>query len=526
VLQLAAARRQAGSLYLNQARHPQTQERIMKDWTASIQKPIELVLALVIIGETLAFGGVQPIAYSLMEIVIFALFLFLLINQSRAGQIRLPLPIWPVLFGLFVAFQLVPLPKSWISHLDPARLLSNSLLALQHRQGAWTTISIYPHATMLMLLKFMAYLGAFVLAAYVFDSAKRKSLLVQALIFLGLFEAAYGMVQYLANWQKIFWMSKVYYTSEATGTYINHNHFAGFIELTFPFVLAYVFYYFQIWQDSRRRSRTHGDPSAKSPAHIQSLFYGFLLAVFVVAVIFSRSRAGIIAAVFSLVFLAILAQFKTRRKAWTVGLGVFLLIAIGYGLWIGLNPVIGRFEAFKGGAQYLESEGRLSLWTSALAMIHDHPLTGMGLGTFTSGFRHYQTYLVNYTVTHTHGDYLELTSGTGLIGAILLFVPIFVLLVMMIRSFLTDPRRYRPAVTLGCIGGTLGILIHSVADFNLQIPANALIFAVVLGIGYKTCLEHKAERSKAAASAATAATTATVTTEHRVHRKSHHSHVR
>jgi O-antigen ligase len=492
----------------------------MKDLMNSIQKPAEIVLALVIIGEVLAFGGVQPLAYSLMEISIFGLVLFLVINQARAGRIRLALPIWPVLFALFVVFQLIPLPRSWISRLDPSRLLAGDLLALEHRHSSLTTISIYPHATVLLLLKFLAYLGAFAVAAFVFNSSSRKSLLVRVLLFLGLFEAAYGMAQYLANWQKIFWMNKVYYTTEATGTYINHNHFAGFLELTFPFMLAWAFYYFEIWQDRRRRrGRTHEDRAATSSASVQALFYGFLVVVAAVAVIFSRSRAGILATLFTVFFLAILAQFKTRRKAWSLGLGAFLLIAIGYGLWIGLNPVVGRFEMFRGGAEYLEEEGRLPIWHSTIAMIHDHLLTGMGLGTYTSAFRHYQNYLVNYTVTHAHGDFLELTAGTGLVGALLLFVPIFVLLGMMIHSFLTDSRRFRPAVTLGCIGGTLALLIHSVADFNLQIPANALVFAVVLGIGYKTCLEHKADSAKIAAEAPVVVT-------HRVHDKSHRSHVR
>jgi hypothetical protein len=74
-------------------------------------------------------------------------------------------------------------------------------------------------------------------------------------------------------------------------------------------------------------------------------------------------------------------------------------------------------------------------------------------------------------------------------------LPILYLFFKMTISFLTDPRRYRPAVTLGCIGSTLGMLIHSATDFNLQIPANALIFAVVLGIGYKAaCVERGEEK--------------------------------
>ncbi|MGH9447604.1 MAG: O-antigen ligase family protein, partial [Terriglobia bacterium] len=132
-------------------------------------------------------------------------------------------------------------------------------------------------------------------------------------------------------------------------------------------------------------------------------------------------------------------------------------------------------------------------------------------------FRHVQNSWVTYTVTHAHNDYLELTAGTGLIGALLLFVPIFILLVLMIWSFITDTRRYRPAVILGCVGGTLAILIHSAADFNLHIPANALVFAVILGIGYKAaCLERRAERSQKAS------IEPAVVVAH-VHRSSHHS---
>jgi hypothetical protein len=83
----------------------------------------------------------------------------------------------------------------------------------------------------------------------------------------------------------------------------------------------------------------------------------------------------------------------------------------------------------------------------------------------------------------------------------LLFLPILYLFLRMIISFLTDPHRYRPAVTLGCMGSTLGILIHSVTDFNLQIPANALIFAVVLGIAYKAaCVERREEKQVGASS--------------------------
>ncbi|MGH9355136.1 MAG: O-antigen ligase family protein [Terriglobia bacterium] len=467
-----------------------------------MQKRVEIALAVITIGATLAFGGVQPLVYSLLEACIFAALLVVLVIQTRRGRIQLPAPIWPFLFAAFVVLQMVPLPAAWIARLNPERLLPSGVLALEPGLHSLTTLSIYPHATALDFAKLLAYIAAFVLAAYVFDSHQKTSLLIRVLIFLGLFEAAYGIVQYLTGWQKIFTYKKIYYTNAATGTFINHNHFAGFIELTFPFVLALVFYYFQVWQEGRRHGRVRGNSATVAPAGVQTIFFGFLLVVAVIAVIFSRSRGGILATFLTIVFVGLLAQLKTKKKAWMLGLAAFVLIAVGYGLWIGLNPVISRFEAFGGGMNYLQAEGRLSFWRSSLGLIRAHPVLGIGLGAFQWAFSHFQTTFLTYTVDHAHNDYVELIAETGVLGAALLFIPIFGLLVRMIHSFLTDSRRYRPSITLGCIGATLALLIHSVTDFNLHVPANALVFAMVLGIGYKAaCLERRGERTAAAKSA-------------------------
>jgi len=121
-------------------------------------------------------------------------------------------------------------------------------------------------------------------------------------------------------------------------------------------------------------------------------------------------------------------------------------------------------------------------------LIRDFPLFGSGLGTFEIVYRQYQTTLVENVVDHAHNDYLEFAANTGFIGAAVLFMPIFYLLQRMIVAFLEDRHDYRRSITLGCIGGTLTILLHSLADFNLQIPANALVFAVILGIGYRVAI--------------------------------------
>ena len=456
-----------------------------------MSKLVELTLALAIIGAALAFGGVQPITYSLMEVALFLVLLMLLLKQTREGRISLPLPLWPVLFGLLIVLQVIPLPARFIVALSPARQLAPHLAGLSDGKWIWTTLSVSPHDTELALLKFLAYLSAFLLAAYLFDSRKGKSTLLRALILLGCFEAVYGIVQYLTGWQKIFTYTKEFDLKEATGTYINRNDFAGLLEMILPFVLGLSFYSFQIWSEHRQAGLGRRASADRSSAGVRSIFYLFLMVIMVVAVTFSRSRGGILAAAFSIVFIVILAQVKAKRKTWMLGFFLFLLCIVGYGLWIGLDPVLARFEKMREPGD-LQLEGRVVIWKDAIRLIRDYPLIGTGLGTFGTAIRRYQTGFVDLNLGHAHNDYLEFASDTGLLGAALLFLPILYLFFKMIMGFLDDTRSFRRSVTLGCIGSILALLIHSVTDFNLQIPANALIFAVVLGIGYKAaCVEPR-----------------------------------
>jgi len=445
------------------------------------------------VGSALAFGGVTSIGYSLLEVALFLGILVLLVHQTRMDQIKLFLPRWPALFVLWVLLELVPLPQHLVYDLEPGRGLDPARETFVANGAAWGTLSFYPHGTLLALVKFLAFLVAFMLAAEVFDYRKRSSGLVRTLIFLGLFEAGYGIVQYLTGWQKIFTFRKQYDLEEATGTYINRNHFSGLLELIIPFVIAAIYYSYQNWSEYRYARSDAQAHEKRSSSGFQAIFYFFLLVIIMVALIFSRSRAGITTAAFTIMFVALLAQVRTRRKAWGLGLFLFLMCVLAYGLWIGLGPVLARFEQVREPG-YLRMEGRMLIWKDAYHLARDYPLTGTGLGTFEVAFRPYQTSLVNNVVDHAHNDYIEFASETGLPGASLLFFPIFYLLGRMLVSFLDDPRRYRRAVTLGCIGSTVALLIHSVTDFNLQVPANALVFAVILGIGYRAvCIDRRRE---------------------------------
>src|SRR5947207_9925758 len=246
----------------------------------NMKKALEVVLALVIAGAVLAFGGVQPLAYSLVEVSLFLALLLLLLKLTRGQDAQLQVPLWPLLFAALVGVEVIPLPPNIVAKLSPARLMDSGG-SLAHAAAGWTTLSIYPHDTISELIKFLAYLSAFVLAAHLFDSATRKSLLVRALIYLGVFEAAYGTFQYLTVVQKIFTYTKRYYTEEGTGTYINHNHFAGLLELTLPFAAASVFYFFQLWSQSRQDAARRRVSAGAGSMGVRCFFYLFLLLIMV-----------------------------------------------------------------------------------------------------------------------------------------------------------------------------------------------------------------------------------------------------
>ena len=70
-----------------------------------MKKALEVVLALVIAGAVLAFGGVQPLAYSLVEVSLFLALLLLLLKLTRGQDAQLQVPLWPLLFAALVGVQ-------------------------------------------------------------------------------------------------------------------------------------------------------------------------------------------------------------------------------------------------------------------------------------------------------------------------------------------------------------------------------------------------------------------------------------
>ena len=98
----------------------------------------------------------------------------------------------------------------------------------------------------------------------------------------------------------------------------------------------------------------------------------------------------------------------------------------------------------------------------------------------------YKTIKSQLLYDHAHNDYLELISNMGFAGFIIIIAGGACYLIVLTRIFLRRRDPFVRGITIGCLGGISYIILHSLTDFNLQIPANALHLSMITGIMHKT----------------------------------------
>ena len=88
----------------------------------------------------------------------------------------------------------------------------------------------------------------------------------------------------------------------------------------------------------------------------------------------------------------------------------------------------------------------------------------------------YETLYDGKIVNHTHNDYLEAAAETGIVGILCCAWFLAMLFWHSLRQVLRSDRSFAAALHLSGLIACTGFLVHSMVDFNLHIPANALLF--------------------------------------------------
>jgi O-antigen ligase len=374
-------------------------------------------------------------------------------------------PLDPLLAALvvlvpgYILFQLIPLPAFLLDGLSPARArLVNLVDAVADSRGA--PLSVDPSATLAQLVGAVGCVVTFLLVRdLAWQSRERFAwATVLPLVAIGVLEAIVGLAQGAMR-------------ADVRGTLASSASFAGVLEAALPLAIA-------------GGIALTFRPSARRPIVFVRRWAGVatlcVVILLLAAILQSGSRMGVVAALSGLLAMGAVSVTtrvnRRTRKAVLVG----LLAACAFvGAALPVDRVLGTFASSNDVAT---ARRVLPVWGDTLRLIADYPLTGTGLGAFEAAFPKYQTTTVETTVAFAGSDYLQLFAELGLLGALLVLALLLTAHRRAARAAVTCREWNVRLLHIGCTGAITAIGVHSLVDFNLHVPANALMLAWIAGV--------------------------------------------
>lgn len=391
-------------------------------------KAIRIGLCLLFAFSVLAFGSVEVWPQSILEIGAAALFLFwtVLAYRNPGAKIGWSALNWPLL-----------------------GLMGIGLLQLLFRGTA------YAFLTRLELLKLLAYFLIFFLTTQAFRTRADLSKMAWFVILFCFAVSLFAIIQHFTSGTEIYWISAFKTEVEPFGPYVNRNHFAGFVELTLPTGLALLAF--------------RGVRRELVPLTI------VLTLVPISAIVLSSSRGGIIGFGFEIGVLLLLARSRRAgRGGQAIAAALVAAAALALVAWVGAGTAVERFSAMQ--PRDVPGARRISMFRGAADIFLDHPIKGCGLGTLVDVYPRYETAYDGKLVDHVHNDYIEALAETGLLGGLCGIVFLWTFYREARRNFAAEQGHFSRGLHAGAIVAVSGLLLHTLVDFNLHIPSNALLF--------------------------------------------------
>lgn len=329
----------------------------------------------------------------------------------------------------------------------------------------------------LELLRVLVYAALFFAIINNLHRQETTQIIGFTLIFLAMAIAACAVWQFLTRSAKVpalspliesfFFEHKTWhfarvYLDRASGTYINPNHLAGLLEMMLPLAFAYVL--------------------AGRARPVTKVFLGYAALVLLAGIAMTGSRGSWVAVGLSLLLLfAVLASHRSYRLPAIV----MLVLLVGGSLYLVAqnNPFRQRLQrAFTGNQVELDMRG--DIWEATMQMWRDHLWLGVGPGHYNARWREYRPARVQLQPDRAHNDYLNILVDWGVVGGGIV-AGLLALLALGVRKTWGYVRRSERefksnrsdkfAFVAGATFGLVALAVHSFVDFNLHIPANAII---------------------------------------------------
>jgi len=326
----------------------------------------------------------------------------------------------------------------------------SSVFSLHKQTSLWSTILL------------LNYLAVFYLTIHIFRTRSRLRKLVYFIIGVAAFLSIFGLFKYFGT-NPFPWWDYIDIPQSAerlTATFGNPDHLAGYMGMILPLILGLFLLGFE---------------------RGKMFFLIYLSVLILAALILSLSRGAWFGSITGLALMAAYLLFDRHFKRKGLVLAIIGVTLTAAFIVLSTTPVVERILTLTERAPESNLHSRMMVWDGTVRMIENHPLLGTGPGTFAFAYTEFQPPGLNRHYTMAHNDYLHFISETGLP---LIAVIIWMGLALYRKGFkkLKNPSRLVRGITLGAMSGITAILVHSVGDFNLHIPANALLFTVLAAI--------------------------------------------
>ena len=432
------------------------------------------LLAVCLMGAVLVNGGLSQTRWAWIGGLIAVGAGLVAASGPRRIKASGKLPELFLLCALLVWFclQLVPFPSGVIGVFSPLRwqAVQAARLAVGENLAAPLALSVAPAATFTLLVWVLPVMAAFLAAREIgcWGKGRRIWLAVAPLVLVAFLESVLGMIQYSmgSGWPE---------PNSASGTYVNRNHFAGLLEMALPLAVA--------WAASLWWEQVGESVATRRPAG--TVILTIVAACMFIGLMLSLSRMGFVAGLFAVAVVGtgflrmqqLLGRTKIPAWVWplpTLAVGLIVVFTTTSSMILRLAETGSISSGFL-------AAGRLEIWRGTLSVIRAYPFMGVGLGALEHAFYPYQNFLPGFTVDYAHNDYLQIFAELG-IGGGLLVMALAGVIGWRLFSALRRPHPQNWPLALGLLGSLTAIALHSLVDFNLYIPANALVIAWLAGL--------------------------------------------
>jgi len=318
-------------------------------------------------------------------------------------------------------------------------------------------------------------LMVYLLAGFYLTGSRQRMIFIFFLILVALVNVGVGVIQFTrGNDYMVQGFIRSANGVRASGLFISPNHYAGYLEAVAVMALSLAWWSrLKLWVKLL-------------------LLYTSLCCYFGVAI--SGSRGGYFSSLSSMIFFAGISlnavRFIDRQKfvRMTVIVSIIGMVAVGGGAFLMLHS-----DYLKKRMNMMVSRDvRLYNWQASMDQFRVEPWLGTGSGTHLYYGRQFRRPQIQTDPVHCHSDYLELLCEYGIAGAagMLIFILCHLksgysgysnlLHNRLINSYL--PRSDTFALNVGGLSAVAGLAVHSVVDFNMHIPGNALLFAFIFGM--------------------------------------------